>query len=665
MTLPDWIRWQWLAAILSVALYALWTVTPWGVALEERLGLESLFQLRGERRAPQKVVVLAVTRQSAAELGLSEKLYEWSRSTHAQAVKQLQRLQTRLVVFDVFFENGRDAAGDYAFAEAMQTAGNVLLFARSVRQRIDLGNGIYADQHHLQQPFELFAKAALATAPLILPKIPARVNRFITRHPKLQQQMTLPMLAHQLLAIGGPAVTMPSDNAITHLYNFYGPPRTITTIDYATLFKQSDKVAASVKDAVVFVGFSALEQPDQRDGFYTAFTDAAGLDISGVELAATAFANLQDGSWLRSLPWYVNLVLVIGYGAGCFLAARKLSPVAAIIVIGGIFIVATLLIQYCFSRYYLWLPWCNGVILQTPLMAGLGFWLRSRELQQHKLILQQAFGKYLPADEIDHLIQQRELPAIRELHNSLCLVTDAQGYSRLSESLPPAELSRLMQEYYAAVIEPIRQGGGLISDVAGDGIIALWPHLDRMSVWQSVGPVIESMQIAVEKFNALHRDHSLPTRVGVHAGEIVLGHFGAADHYEFRAMGDLVNTTSRLEGVNKQIGTTILISEDCVVNSAGHMRNIGRFKFVGKDNPFRLFTMVKGDAPDLLRDFDVALATFEKGDWQVAAQQFRDVANHYPLDGPSCFFARYLNEHRQRDQLLPFWQQGIVYLLQK
>jgi adenylate cyclase len=91
------LRLRWLMPALIFGLYALWTVTPWGVALEERLGLETLFQLRGARPAPPNVVVLAATRESAAELGLSEKLYEWSRQNHAQAVMQLQRLGARLV----------------------------------------------------------------------------------------------------------------------------------------------------------------------------------------------------------------------------------------------------------------------------------------------------------------------------------------------------------------------------------------------------------------------------------------------------------------------------------------------------------------------------------------------------------------------------------------
>ena len=120
-------------------------------------------------------------------------------------------------------------------------------------------------------------------------------------------------------------------------------------------------------------------------------------------------------------------------------------------------------------------------MVMLPVAGAMGMWLRNRELFNQKRRLQWAFGKYLPRDELERLVVQQGLPAVRDYHNSVCMVTDAQGYSRLSETLSPADLGDLMQSYYHAIIPPIRQSGGIISDVAGDGVIALWLHLDRES----------------------------------------------------------------------------------------------------------------------------------------------------------------------------------------
>lgn len=655
-------RWLvWTLPALFLALYAVWTSSPWGVALEQRLGLEILFNLRGERPAPPGIVVAAVTRESAQRLGLPDKPHLWSRSAHAQAVSNAHRLGVRLLVYDIFFEQPRDAAGDQALADALRAAGNVLLFARSDRQLIDLGNGSQADRQVLLQPLPILADAAIETAPLILPKIPARVDRFFLHHPALPGHATLPARAFQHVQ---PDATLPPTDA--PLYNFYGPPRSLTTIEYADLIQQPEQVASLLRDAVVFVGYSASYQHDQRDGFYTAFTAHSGLDISGVELAATAFANLRDDSWLRDPSPLLSTLLVWLLGMLVFALARQLAPVTSALLILAIAAIATALMFWLFAVEYRWLPWFNGVLLLTPLASGIGMWLRSRELQQQKTRLQQAFGKYLPVEEIRRLVEQRDLPASQEHHNSVCLVTDAQGYSRLSEQLPPAELAALMQDYYSAVIGAIRAGKGLISDVAGDGVIALWPHLEPQHAWQTLAPVIESIQRAVKEFNERHPEHTLPTRMGLHSGEIVLGHFGAVDHYEFRAMGDIVNTTARLEGVNKQIGTHVLLSEDCVSGFGEKMRNLGRYRFVGKANPLRLYTTVGAESSDLLVRFSLALAEFERGNRVIAAQLFRTLADQYPGDSPSQFLAELLEKpSRRQDESQQCLDIGVIPLSQK
>jgi len=650
-----------------LALFALWAGSPWGIALEQRLGLEMLFQWRGERPPPSQVVVLAITRECAQALGAPDKLHQWSRSIHAQAVTQLQQLGARLVVFDIFFEQARDAAGDLAFAAAIKNAGNVLLFARAERQRIALSDDDFAEQESIVPPLSIFNDAALAVAPLILPKIPARVDRFFVRHPGLPQQLTLQALALREVE---PATPLPRHDAL--LYNFYGPPRTLTTIDFARLLQHPDAVKPLIENAVVFVGYSATYQHDQRDGFYTAFTADSGLDISGVELAATAFANLQDDSWLREAPTWLNMLWIMGYGALLLTLARQLPPATAAALHVLIAAMASMLIYLLFARFQLWLPWFHGVLVLTPMAGGIGMWRRSRELYQQKVRLQQAFGKYLPEEEVHRLVMQSDLPASQEHHHSLCLVTDAQGYSRLSEQLSAVELSQLMQDYYSAVIGAIRGGKGLISDVTGDGIIALWPHLEPAHAWPVLQPVVVAIQTAVQQFNARHPQHPLPTRIGVHAGEIVLGHFGALDHYEFRAMGDIVNTTARLEGVNKQIGTQVLLSEACLDGHShpqrDQLRYLGRFKFVGKAEPLRLYTPVASDSPALVQKFSAALSLFEQGQAQAAADRFHALVERYPNDGPSRFYAEFLLQPRLREQEQQDQQDflaGIVTLHQK
>ena len=654
-----------LLPLVMLALYGCWSVSPSGWSLETRIGLELLFKIRGLKPPPEKVVVIAVTKQGARHLMLPNKLYEWSRGIYGQLVNELTALNAQYIVFDVFFEKPRDSEGDQMFAKAMEASGRVLLFSRAEREKLNAGQQTHGDLQYLLQPMEMLRNHALGTAPLILPKIPARVNRFFVRHPAtktptlhtnvwLRQQQD-PQAARDLLEELPDAL----------LYNFYGPPRTITTIDFADFLQNPSQYKALIENSVVFLGYSAGDQPDQKDGFYTAFTDKGGLDISGVELSATAYANLLQQNYLRDQPLWLWMLLVFSYGTGVYFAGRKLAPTKAALCIFGVAAITTGFVFWQFVVFYNWWPWFSSVIVLTPLCATVGMWGRSRELFKQKRQLQWAFGKYLPEDELQQLVDLQELPASRDFHHSVCMVTDAQGYSKLSESLSPVQLAELMQHYYQAIIPAIRDGGGVISDVAGDGVIALWPHLDAKNAWHRLTRVVESINKNVDDFNRLNCATPLPTRIGIHAGEIVMGHFGARDHHEFRAMGDIVNTTARIEGANKSLGTRVLVSEACVGDSPQGWRNLGRFQFVGKGNPLRLYSPIEKAGSDLLEQYENALAQFEQGQLDQARDLFSDLHKQFPQDMPSQYVARYLSDRRllphQKEQL----HQGVVGLVQK
>lgn len=649
-----------LIPVFLVIMVALWSAVPQGQALEERLGLELLFRMRGPITPPEDVVVVAITRDSARALGLSEKLHQWTREPYARVTQALSVLGARLVAFDVFFEAEREAVGDSAFQKAMADAGNVLLFVRSEQDQIG-----EAQLERLAQPYRPFYDAALASAPLVLPKVPARVSRFYLSHPAFSEQPTLIAKAwilqqddqseayHKILQ--PPSV---------RLLNFYGPPRSVRTIEFSDVITAPEKVAPYISGATVFVGYSAEDQPDQRDGFYTAYTSQDGLDISGVELAATAYANLKSGIWIQEwMPWQNSLIVLI-LAAVAYASARYLTPLNMGAVLALVVVIYTSISYAAFSSANLWLPWVNVVVIALPLCGGLGMWVRSRELFLQKNRLQWAFGKYLPREELERLVAEKGLPALRDYHNSVCLVTDAQGFSRVSEQLSPVALAELMQDYYQAIIPPIRKAGGIISDVAGDGVIALWLHLDQEEAWAALKPVVAEISANVARFNDAHKANALPTRIGIHAGEIVLGHFGAMDHHEFRAMGDIINTTSRLEGANKQLGTQVLISESCVNAGDETLRYVGRFCFAGKHNPLRLYTLKQAPDPVLLKRYRLAVLKLEAGQFDEALKLFRTIARYYPEDGPNQFLVQYLSElhAEQKNRVL---NEGVIFLAEK
>ena len=106
------------------------------------------------------------------------------------------------------------------------------------------------------------------------------------------------------------------------------------------------------------------------------------------------------------------------------------------------------------------------------------------------------------------------------------------------------------------------------------------------------GAAIE-IAIALREFRQTLGKPALPTRIGLHAGEIFLGNIGGARHFEYRPVGDIVNTATRIEGMNKYLGTKILVSaEVCSAVNGFLTRNLGMFLLAGKTRPVNVHELV-------------------------------------------------------------------------
>jgi adenylate cyclase len=133
----------------------------------------------------------------------------------------------------------------------------------------------------------------------------------------------------------------------------------------------------------------------------------------------------------------------------------------------------------------------------------------------------------------------------------------------------------------------------------------------------------------------------------VHSGEFLLGSVGARSHFEYRAVGDTINSASRIQALNKQLGTRILVTEQsCPSASEMAAREIGDFLLAGKEQPLRVYELraasQKGsnDTPILQNLFADALGEFRLARWSEAERAFARVLAHFPDDGPSRFYRR-------------------------
>lgn len=415
-----------LALAMCVALAcALLAVTPIGLAFEEHVGLSWLFKLRGPVSPPPGVAIVNIDEGSAARLDLPDHPRDWPRSVHAALIEALVQRGAALIVFDLAFTTPRDAAEDVILARALRAAGRVLLVEdteRSSQVAVDAdrrSRDIWLEKE--RPPIPVLAENALGRAPFRLPAVPARVARFWTFVGDHDDRPTLPMLAVRALA--GKASATAGDRTVeapvarsspgdgersaprqdgrewdeppafhqaphSRYLNFYGPPGTIPHVPYDRLLRpQEGQSVPALEGSVVFVGYSELAKVTKLDGFTTVFTTPDGINMSGVEIAATAFANLRTGRALRPLDPLATLALVLTlgglFGSGAFLPSWR----AHVLAMTGAGVAYGLSAHLLFDHLAVWLPLATPLLVQFPvtLIASSAQRYRSAQRQQRFL----------------------------------------------------------------------------------------------------------------------------------------------------------------------------------------------------------------------------------------------------------------------------------------
>ena len=202
-----------------------------------------------------------------------------------------------------------------------------------------------------------------------------------------------------------------------------------------------------------------------------------------------------------------------------------------------------------------------------------------------------ALGFYLPDNVVAEL--SKDLSFINKGDKKVyctCLITDAQNYTTLSESMTPEDLSAHVKEYYQYLFRVVKELDGVVCNIIGDSMLALWPSNQPQALLREKG-CQAALQIAaaVEQFNHKHKAKPLPTRFGLHCGYLLMDNIGAEDHFEYAPVGDIVNTVSRIEGLNKRLGTQILTSEETLLGVKDiESREIGIFLLSGKTKPITI-----------------------------------------------------------------------------
>jgi len=441
--------------------------------------------------------------------------------------------------------------------------------------------------------------------------------------------------------------------------NYYGPPRTITTVPYHEALQIRDGVAGGrkidLKGKAVFVGLSEAMLAERKDSFYTVFSQANGTFIGGVEISATAFCNMLEGTPVRPVGFPVFLLIVVLWGILLGILCRTLHVgVAAASVVGlsGLYLGVA---WYLFKSGNVWCPVVVPLFFQAPLAFFGGVIWNYLDAKKEQEKVRKAFEHYLPKNVVDQLVENLgKIGAVSETVYGVCLFTDAEHYTTLSETLDPKELGAFMNRYYETMFRPVKEHGGVVSNLAGDSMLAIWVSATPDAALRDKACLAAiDINRAVRGLYDPSDPHRLNTRIGLHYGDIFLGNIGGEGRYQHSVMGDIVNTASRIEGLNKHLGTRVLVSAEVIDRLGGLLsRELGGFRLKGKTSAIVVHELVcrLGDADGKQKEgcalFSEALAAFRARSWDVAAEKFRGCMESLPGDEPSRFYVKLCDRHK-------------------
>lgn len=637
-----------------------------GRALERRV-YDGWFTLRGTLPRPADVVVVAIDTDSEASLGR----YPWGREWHARLLRNLHRAGARVVAFDLTFADAFPRA-DTAFRAAIDQTGIAVLGAKT-----DVVFRRGARGFRLEEPAGVLRGAPIG----IVDVRPDAVDGVVREYPVLHAYpgRILPQLGVQaaMRSLGVPADSLrdvrggwrmagrriPAGPGGGMLVDWLGPAGSVATYSYATVVDDAatdigewdlDSFEDLARDGVfrgriVLVGTTV---PEHQDLHPTPVRDADGTAgavlMPGVEIHAQAAAALLAGRHVRPVPRPAQYVWTILLAAAAVLALARLRGWRGAAAAGALAVLAPAAAGLLFSGGT-WL-WTVAPLLAVGLASGGSAAVLWSEEARERARIRGMFQQYVPPAVVRELIRRPELLALGgEERVATVLFSDVQGFTSVAERLEPAALVALLNEYLTAMTDVVVEHGGIVDKYVGDCLMAEFgvPVPVDDHALRACRAALR-MRDELRRLRGAWREKGMPAlhaRTGINTGPVLVGNLGSHRMMDYTCMGDHVNLASRLEGLNKEYGTEIVVSEFTWRQVQAHFigREIDCVRVLGRGEAVHLYELVaaREDGVDaeraaLLDGFAQALALYRERRYGEAADAFQALLERHPQDGPSA-----------------------------
>jgi len=428
---------------------------------------------------------------------------------------------------------------------------------------------------------------------------------------------------------------IPVDQETNIMVPYRGKWKSFPYVPAVDVLNKTAKMS-DLKDAIVLIGTSAAGLKDLR-------TTPLETGYPGVEVHANIISGIIENRIKEqpSFTYALEFLLLLVLGILLTIIFPRFSPLQTTVVA---LLTVTALIAgnlYAWQSLNMILPLTNSLLLVIVLFGlhmSYGFFVESHNKRQ----ITRLFGQYIPPELVDEISQHPEALSVDgETREMSVLFSDVRNFTTISESLEPKELTRFINGFLTPMTKIIHQNRGTIDKYMGDAIMSFWgaPLADENHAKNSL---IAGMEM-VEEMKTLSSEFKekgwpeIKIGVGINSGPMNVGNMGSEFRMAYTVLGDTVNLGSRLEGLTKNYGVDIIVSEYTKKAVPDYKyRLLDKVRVKGKDQPVTIYeplgpeSGISQDTLDELDNYQNALDSFLGSDWQTARVLFSELISKYP-----------------------------------
>lgn len=665
---------------LSCAFFvlAVWWMRPGFLSAMDLKATDAMFMLRGQRPAPNEIVIVAVDEKSVNEAGR----WPWSRAKTAALVSALSGART--VALDIVFSEPQDEYNDALLARAISDNRNVVIgyFFRSDTEEAPGKNALSSlesarinvmseGEKGAPPPWPVFSSVEANTEEIGKGAAGFGAFNTIPGEDGLYRDMSLVLgyeggaypalpvaaLGHYLggnwllrLApygvdsVSTGPLSVPADESGALTLNFYGPSGSFTT--YSATDVLSGRVGPDAFEGkLVFVGVTEKAVYDIRP------TPLDAL-FAGVELHATAAGNMLKHDFIirdgRVIIFDVVMTVVLPLVLGLLLSGVRRT-------VAGLAVFMALSLSVIAGEFLLFVFYNVKPAVIYPVLSLFACYMsgeayRNLVAEKKSRYLKRAFSSYVSPELVSEILDDPgKLKLGGEKREISVLFSDIRGFTGISERFTPEELVEFLNRYLSPMTAIVLEEKGMVDKYIGDAVMAVFNapvEVDNHAARACIAAL--RMKEALASFNSRWEGTGYPPvdiGIGINTGEAVVGNMGAELKLNYTAIGDTVNLASRLEPMNKEYSTTIIVSMYTREKAAGPFlfRELDSVRVRGREAPITIYELAgysgKDPARELVcRRFEEALALYRGGGTGEALRIFEELKKDG--DGPSALYAK-------------------------